>query len=54
MWGGKNARHQYMLEATPLQSSSVEKNLGALEDTKLNVSQQCASAVKKANYFWLH
>ncbi|KAK4829071.1 hypothetical protein QYF61_002015 [Mycteria americana] len=47
--GRNNPRHQYMLEATHLESSMAEKNLGVLADTQLNVSQQCALAAKKAN-----
>jgi len=41
--------HQYMLEATQLESSLAEKDLGVLVDTKLNVRQQCALAAKKVN-----
>jgi len=42
--GKKNPRHQYKLQSTLL-----GKNLGLLVDTKLNASQQCAPAEKKAN-----
>ncbi|GAB0210381.1 mitochondrial enolase superfamily member 1, partial [Grus japonensis] len=45
-----NPMHQYMLEANRLESSFAEKNLGGLlVDTKLNMSQQCALAAKKAD-----
>jgi len=38
--------HQYILGATQLESRLVEKNLGILVDTKLNMSQQCALPAK--------
>ncbi|GAB0207878.1 mitochondrial enolase superfamily member 1 [Grus japonensis] len=47
--GRNKPRHQYMLEATQVESSLAEKDLGVLVDTKLNMSQRCALAVKKAN-----
>lgn len=41
--------HQDLLGATQLESSFIEKSLGVLVDTKLNMSQQCAFATKKDN-----
>ena len=41
--GRNNPRHQYMLEATQLESSLAEKDLGILVDTKLNMSQTTVS-----------
>ena len=39
----------YRLENERLQSSSVERDLGVLVNSKLNTSQQCALAAKRAN-----
>ena len=40
---------QYRLGSTWLDSSSVKRDLGVLMDRKLNMSEQCAAAAKKAN-----
>lgn len=44
--GRNSVGHQYLLWTTQLKNSSVKKGL---EDTKLNMSQQCAIATKKAS-----
>ncbi|GAB0182576.1 mitochondrial enolase superfamily member 1 [Grus japonensis] len=40
---------QHRLGSTWLESSSVERHLGFLVDSKLNMSEQCAAAAKQAN-----
>ena len=47
--GRNNPMHQYRLGADLLESSSVEKDLGMLVDSKLTLSQHCALVAKKAN-----
>jgi len=46
--GNHKKEVQHKLGSTQLRSSSVERDLGVLEDSKLNMSEQCAVA-KKSN-----
>ncbi|KAK4810921.1 hypothetical protein QYF61_013329 [Mycteria americana] len=47
--GRSNTGHKHKLGEEWLESSSAERNLGVLVDSRLNMSQQCALAAKRAN-----
>uniref|UniRef100_A0A8D0DX11 Reverse transcriptase domain-containing protein n=1 Tax=Salvator merianae TaxID=96440 RepID=A0A8D0DX11_SALMN len=47
--GKKNDNIQYRMGGISLSSSTCEKDLGVLVDHRLNMSQQCDAAAKKAN-----
>ncbi|XP_059578763.1 RNA-directed DNA polymerase from mobile element jockey isoform X1 [Alligator mississippiensis] len=47
--GRKNVQHTYSLGNDLLGGTEVERDLGVLADSKMNMSRQCDEAIRKAN-----
>lgn len=47
--GQSNVGHRYRLEEEWLESSSAERDLGVLVDSRLNVRHHCTLAAKRTN-----